>query len=226
MDNTIEYVISPIIADLKEINNDSRLSKRCVYNTFNLNLKFLLKQEFEKKRLEKLSDIWKTICVPTENVDKNLCSCYNLPINCNIVRTKIKIPRIVGSSYGDIIHSVTNVFGSVEFEQTTSSNYNTQKNIKYNSTKYYFQDDNYFYFPNSDVKLIKIKAYFEDNVDEFICDKINDEKQICKSKLKEVINAPEYLISTAVKMTKEELLKTYKNIREDTLINKNSIPNT
>lgn len=221
---TVGVITSRLINAVKEHNSDSRLSRRYVWNVFKTALDVFIKRENDKNKLQLLSDVWQTICVPMEQVSALQCECLSIDLDCTINRSKNKLPKITASTFGPIIDKVTNVTNSIRFDTTTANSYDRQRKIKYNNSFYYFIEDDYLWLPNSDIEAVRLRAYFSENVDKYKCNYNPEDDDACKSKLEEIISAPDYLITAAIKVSLIELLEGSKQITWDSLPNKNNNP--
>ena len=119
-------------------------------------------------------------CLELENV--NPSKCCNLPVSCNVARTKKKIPRTVRFNFQEAITYVGDVTGVVRIPIVEPSMVRYLPHDKYTSSKYkaYMIEDSLYIYNARGLKFVNIRGIFEDPSDlkNFDCEKgecYNDE---------------------------------------------------
>lgn len=216
MENTYRKIIYDIIEGVKQHKADSVLSKRKVYSTFYRIAKGLIDRDVRDRKLYKNTDLFKTICIETEQVDANTCSCIDIETGCTITRSKNKIPKLLNTIYGPIINSITTVIGSKKIELTTPSTAVLKSKVKGSTSIFAFIDNDYL-FLTKDIEVVKMRGIFEGDISKYICDakdKVTDTNG-CSKWLDTNTFVPDRLLADIVSMTITELLKSFMQIRND-----------
>ncbi len=225
----VREVISRVRNSLKEHNADSVFFNKHIYSILKSHTAFLLKRESErlKNNIYLSSNIWTPICVEMEPVSAILCDCINLPIDCTIYRSKQKLPVMLEVGYSFFYKSIStadhseffNLVSPNGFKQRTSTKY-----AKYSKDSLAFIENGYLYTPDKEYALLRILGWFENTTGFKDCNaKPEDEKNSTAgcSLLDTEFKCPEHLISPAIQMTLEELLRT-KQLPYDNIANGNS----
>lgn len=217
-----KQVISRLRNSLKEVSSDSEYTNRYLWNVFWTNARTLLKQESNRNLLYNQSDIWETICVQMDKVSPILCDCVKLPMDCVVYRSRFKLPKIAEGNYGKVYRFISSPDLSQQLVLVTPYQYGL-KQTKYNQEKYVFIHNDYLWAPNTKWGFITISALFEDEItNNFKCE--NQEESTtgnCGRLLNLTCGLPEWLISTAVQISLQELGAS-KSIPQDELPNQNT----
>lgn len=161
-------LISDVRTTLKENNVDSGLNDRQVWAKIKKHTNWLLSREVNKLKIMKYDTIFQTLkCV--EVIDAPVIDdCCGVKSKCFVRRTKLKLPTMLESEDGVIIKSVFTIDGSQEFSPIKVSEYMRKlenPDSKYDKSLYYYFNNGYLYFPNNrDIKMVMVKALFEDDV--------------------------------------------------------------
>jgi hypothetical protein len=190
---TIGEVISRVRNQLKAVKSDAFLTDRFIYSLISKHAKWLMKREDGKNKVLAFSSIFQTLdYVELIEIDKVEAQCTGIKSGITFKRTKAKIPTFMQGYYGPLIRAITSIDGSQSMQPTTASTYlslSSQKNFKYNNTKYFWFLNDYLYFPNVDWDAVKIEAVFEDSIGCWNCDPADD----CNIRQLEPFNVPDYL---------------------------------
>lgn len=218
---TNSEAISRVKKELKELNADSRLSNKFIYSKLKSIAKLLIQQESDKFKLAKLQNLYQNFkCIPMEEVSIVDCNC-GIKSKCKIWRTSIDLPNIYSDSMGIIIKEVTSIDDSAKLTFTTSSRIDSllkDPNSKYDNSIYCFYDNKRIYIVKKMIKAINVRAIYEDDISDHPvnccskeqCTRLIDREWLVPPKLEGVI------IEEVIK----SLLQGYKQIKEDSNINK------
>lgn len=206
----------------KEWTADSRITDRFIYHEALSIKNILLKQEEEKGRLYKLSDLFKIIN-KVDLIEVDTIEACGIDSDCIIKRTKEELPDIVESS-GGFLMNVTSLDGSQKLLYITESSWLRKLNIDDKHAKnelVFFSRGNHLYFPNIEWDAVRVEAVFEDPD---AVDNINDcrdEPTDCRSAYDRNFTIPNYLEKGLKDLLNESLLRYHHRLREDIHINKN-----
>jgi len=184
----------------------TRLSNKRVYSIASTIRTLLLMQMANKKQSISPYNYETLPCIKLKTVDRVTCPCTT-PLNCTVLKSEEKIPKIVNSLYGLLIQGVTLVDGTL----INQAGVNQAKYVLYN--KYtgnkpnWFIFDDYLYLINlQNVEFVTLTAIFEDILDKRLLFKCNPEDEICTySALEENFTIDNNLITVIVKMIVEEI---------------------
>jgi len=144
----------------------SRLSARHIYNKL-VTMRSVMYNRYLNKNI--VVSEWDKIIIPCiELIDApaSECNCHRLS-NCNIRRTKYKIPNIINSDLSNIV-AVTSDDGKVRYSETTWDDTKYISGGKYTSAnKYFYVRNNYIYVINSMAATITISAIFENPIEAY-----------------------------------------------------------
>jgi hypothetical protein len=184
----------------------TRLSNKRIYSIANSARTLLLIQIANKKQTISPFNYEILPCVPMEIIDTSSCPC-EIPINCIILRSTIRLPKILTGINGLIIQNVTLTDGTL----INSSSVNSVKYVQYNKytgrNPYYFIHDNYLYIINlQHIRYVTVTAIFEDLLDKKIDFQCGANHNRCTyTPLNEKFTIDENLISTIVQMVVQEI---------------------
>lgn len=204
-------IIGRVRNTLKEHSIDSVLSNKHIYNVLRTATTFLVKRDADSKNtIYNQSGLWSTICIDMIPVSAIDCiSCFDLPVDCEIYRSKTKLPGYIETAYGVLYKSLTSVDRSEDITITTPYSYKLKKNLKYNKNKYAFIENDYLYTPNVEFPSLRFTGYLE---------KVPKDKEHCTI-MSQTFACPQYLIDAVVKLAVQELLQ-YKQLPYDNIENK------
>lgn len=222
-ENTNRKVIADVINGVKELNADSKLSKRKVYSTLFRKAKKLIDRDIRDRKLFKNADSFDTICLEFESVPLNKCACkIDLNPDCTIMRSVEKVPKIFNSVNGPAVYYITTMLGNKEIKLTTPASAAVKSKIKGVSTIYAFIENEYMY-TISDIEMLSITALFEDDVTKYKCGYVEEKESLldCDGWLNKKTFIPDRLIDDTVLMTINELTQSFSKLNVDTLNNNN-----
>lgn len=173
MATTIGSAISRVRNIIKAVRTDAFLTDRFIYSLIIKYADLYIKQELEKKRIQALYPLFRTLpCIDLIEVDK-VEACCDIESGCTFYRTKDELPEILLSLFGPLIRSVTSIDGSTIVERTEPTTYQRlikTSGFKYNKTKYYWYLNNHLYFPNLGWPQVKVDALFQGDIAKFQCE--------------------------------------------------------
>lgn len=204
-------IISRLRNALKEVHADSEYSNRYLWNIILTNAKTLIKEDAVKGQTFKQDSIWESICVEMEPVSSLICNCKFLKYDCQVFRSKTKIPEFFESSDGIIYRFIATPDLSQELTIISPYQYSIKSKIKYNREKYAFIHDGYLYTPSLEYPLYSLSALFIEDVSCMKCEDSYADPNLdsdiipCADKLEINLPLPDYLETTCIKMSLEEL---------------------
>lgn len=180
---TYGKAISRVVNGLNSLTKDARIPKRYILNILKEVGAFLLSQKMLDKTLYREEDLFKWIrCVELKSIDTVSCPIVEFRRCKSLMRSKNKLPKIVGSRYGYAVLIVSTISGERRFSSTTLSDYTNfirKRNFeKFIGTKFYISEG-YLYIPDSEVEVVDVLLLTldEDYEDASSC----EEKNPCKN---------------------------------------------
>ena len=222
---TNRVAISDLRATHRLLSSDGSLNDRALLSALRNTCKTLIRRELNLRKLTTTDSIYTVIpCLELQEVP--LSECCEYVDESTIARTKYPLPRIEESNYQLAIQGVFSINQSRKLIEITPSRYiNLLKLPKRVNEVYYWFQNNYLYVTSPEVEIVKLVAYFSEEVPKSIlypkdcdsckCGKIVSKEDLCKNPLDEEFKCPGYLIDNVMKMTSEYLLKTYFNLKQD-----------
>lgn len=222
---TNSELISSVRGMNKQVNSDTRITDRFIYNEAVSIKNTLLKQEETKNRLFNLPSVFKMLN-KAELIEVDSVEACDIDSECTTKRTKDKLPVIVETSGGYLIRNISSLDGhdTVNITNELSVVRKISINDKHaKDDKYAYIRNGYMYFFNVEWDYVRIEAVFEDQEE---IDRLNncDEKTECKSAYDKLFPLPNYLEKPLKDLLNESILRYYHRLKEDTTVNKN--PNT
>ena len=206
--STIGDITSRIRSQVKAVKQDSMLTDRLIYSIILKHSKWLMKREDSKNRLMSFSGVMQTMdFVELIEIDKVEACCTGLKSDCNIKRTKDKMPIFLQGYYGPLIRTISSIDGSEELQPTLPSVYlglSKSKNFRFNKAKYYWYLDDYLYFPNLEWDAIRIEGIFEEDISMYTCAPDN-----CIQKIDLLFNVPDYLFGELEAAVLKDIIAMY-----------------
>lgn len=155
---TYGEAVSRIINDVNALTKDQRLSKRWILSILKEVGEFLLSQKLLDKTLYRETDLFKWLkCVELKQDEIVKCPIVEFRRCKSLMRSKKKLPKIIGSKYGYAVLIVTTIDGARRFAPISLLEYTSmvqRRNYeKFIGTKYYIAD-NYLYIPDSEVEVV------------------------------------------------------------------------
>jgi hypothetical protein len=208
---TISDVISRVKIANKFISDDDFMSDRFIYNTLRTKASVLLRREINLRKLLTSDSVYS----PYECVELILAPGAECDLNCDIRRTKKKLPKIEEGLYSYFIQGVFNTSNSEELFPTTIRDYinHTRLRIKTHRSFYTIRNG-YLYVLNPDVEAVNMYAYFTEpiNLDE------------CKSMYEQEFKFPNYLLDSLFELTNQSLIAFHRTLPEPFSDNKDDQP--
>lgn len=203
-------IIARVRNTVKEHFKDSVLTNKHIYSILKTASIFLIKREADtKKTIYSQNDIWNTLYVDMMSVPIVDSKVLNIPLNCNVWRSKEKLPTFVETANGFLYKSITSVDNSVDFYLVTPYLYQLKTKLKYNPKKYIWIENGYLWSVYS-FPILKVIGLFEEDVNLNNC-----------SRMEDMFKCPLYLLDAVVKLAIQELIQ-FKQIRYDNNENKDS----
>lgn len=216
MENTRRTIISRLRNGLKEVSADSKYSNRYLWNVFHTASNKLFKEDADKGRIYSQSNPWESICVEMVAVSSLFCNCIYLPYDCEVYRTKMKLPKIVESSTGFIYRLIATPDLSQQFTVVSPYMYSVKSKIKYNKEKYAFIYDGYLYTPDDRFPSLIIAGLFQGDTSEFNCNEdCEPDSGVCGAALNKNVTLSDYLVDTCVKIALTEILPVLQKVQDN-----------
>lgn len=199
---------------------DASITDRAILAELNSMARTLIKQQTDKRKLWNTSTIFTTIpCL--EMVEVPLAECCDYVSDITISRSKNRLPKMGEGNYGLLIQGVFSVDGGRKLNESTATRYANTLKLRLNrSSIYYWVQDGFIYVSSPNITLIKVIAYFEEDVPEDIlnpdCNCFSQLKEdLCKNPLDREFKCPGTLETTVVTGVSNFLLQTYFRIQND-----------
>jgi len=212
MDNN--NLVSRIQSLLKGTSKDGRISRRLILKTAESKAKFLIAQKLNDRSLYREQNLYQTIsCI--ELIDQDIIRCPIIEFkSCrSLKRSKLKLPELIHSKYGNSLKEVISIDGQYSFEPITPAQYrlNKRRTLK-TKTDYFYVQDGYLYLPDSEVEIVDIIILTTDLYELEQCSSCSENK--CKSAWDFEFICPDKLLEVVIQETIKELSLS-KQIRED-----------
>lgn len=200
--------------------DDSRLSRRHIYNKMLSVRSKLISQEAKKKQRISQWNYQTIPCVKLIKVPAHQCPCLP-PIGCSVLRSEYRLPGPLTGFVDDLIQSVTSIERSVKIDRITINAVNVQKGNKYTSKKTnYFIQDGYLYITTpSKLKVVSVIGLFEDPIE------VENFKGYCDESCTDCVDCGDYMenefpldsdmIDTLVELVVQELIILFSQNLED-----------
>lgn len=143
--------------------DDSRLSKRYIYNKLLTVRALLLTQKSNKKQELSIINYTTLDCVRLIDVDIISCPCLP-PIGCKVLRTKYSIPSILSSNKSLLIKYIYNSDYTQQYNISNRQSLNVSKGNKYtkNNVRVLYEDNHLYIYGNKLPKTLNI-SYVANN---------------------------------------------------------------
>lgn len=211
---TTKDLVSRIQTLLKGTSKDGRISRRLILKTAESKAKFLISQKLNDRSLYREQNLYQTIsCV--ELIEQDLIKCPIIEFkSCrNLKRSKLKLPELIHSKYGNSLKEVISIDGQYSFEPITPTQYRLNKNRTLQLKKdYFYVQDNYLYLPDSDIEMVELVILTTDLYELEQCSSCSKNK--CKSAWDFEFICPDKLLEVVIQETIKEL-SLNRQIRED-----------
>lgn len=223
--STLRNIVSTVRSSHKLLSSDGILTDRAVAAEIKTATFLLLKRETNLRKLWATDTLFTTIpCL--DMIEVPISECCEYVADCMIARSKFKIPRISEGNYQYLIQGVysINILGGKgkKLKEITVNRYtNLLKLPIIKREEYYFISNDYLYVTNPLIKLIRIAAFFEQDVPQEImfsdcsCGTAYTDEEYCKNPLDRKFGLPGYLEKQVLDLTSQRLLSTYFRIKTD-----------
>jgi hypothetical protein len=122
-------------------------------------------------------------------------------LECEVRRTKKKLPKIEEGLYSYFIQGVFNTSNSEELFPTSIRDFINHRRLRVKTNRSYYTIRNgYLYVLNPDVESVNIYAYFTEPI----------EMEPCESMYEQEFRFPEYLLDTLIEATSQSLITFHK----------------
>lgn len=209
-------IVSRIRSNFKWISSDNWISDRAILAELRSTASLLIKRETNLRNLLQTDTIFTTVpCV--EMIEVSLAECCSYTSPCTIRRSKYKIPKIGEGIWGNLVQGVYSVDGKSTFLQSDPNRFANYLNLGLKQKrKFWWLQNNYLYISDSEIELVMIKAYFEEDINPelFAC---SDDPEIdeCTNPLDTEFKCPTYLIENVVTIVSQKYNGTYRTAIAD-----------
>lgn len=214
---TNRQLVSDIKQSFKWTSGDLIASDRWVLSELRKASIKLIKQQTDKRKLLSSDNIFTTIpCLKMIEVPISECCDFN-SFPCTISRSKSKIPNISEGIYGPICQGVFDINNTVKFDYMDPERYTRYlKLYGKNATKnkVWWKQNGYIYTNLPDLELIKIIAFFEDDITSNISD-CSEPEDCPLNPLDKEFKCPGYLLDDLKKIVRDTIRQTYKSSVQD-----------
>lgn len=214
---TVRQMVSMVRSPSKLLSSDNIVSDRAIADELKEQSKVLIKRETDRRKLFASDNIFTEIpCLKL--IEVSLAECCNYKSECTIARSEEKLPKLGGNQYGMLIQGVYSVDNMVEFSFADPERYANLLRMypkKKDKLKFFWKRNGYLYVTDPNVELVKINAYFEEDVPSkfFTC---TQEEEVCPvNPLDLEFKCPGYLGASVLKLTREEILRLYFGVAQD-----------
>lgn len=213
-------IVSRVRSTHKLLSADNTINDRTVLAECKAVSRLLIKQRLDKRLLYQSPNIFTTIdCLELEEAP--IAECCDFISNIMIAKSKHPLPKVGEGNFGLAFQGVFGVEHNIKLKEITPARYaNMQKLGLINKDVYYWiMPNKHLYVTDPNVKVIKVIAYFEEDIPDYIlfpdCPCSTKKKNLCPEPLDEEFKCPGYLEDTVVKMVSQTLLSTYFRIPND-----------
>lgn len=218
---TLRKLVSDVRSTHRLLSTDSMITDRAIASELKNNGLLLIKRETNLRKLWATDTVFTTVpCLELTEVP--ISECCDYVDDCNVARSKYKLPRIAEGNYQYLIQGVysINALGGkgYKFKEITINRYaNLLKLPIIKNDQYYWISNDYLYINNPSLQKIRIVALFEEDIPNDIlyggdCGQPQD---LCINPLDKESFIPGYLEKQVLELTSQKLLQTYFRIKED-----------
>lgn len=223
--STLRDLVSTVRSSHKLLSTDGMITDRAIAAEIKVSTFLLLKRETNLRKLWATDTVFTTIpCL--ELVEVPISECCELVDDCMIARSKYKLPRISEGNYQYLIQGVwsINALGGKgkKLKEITVNRYmNLLKLPIVKQEEYYMIVNDYLYITNPFIKLVRIAAFFEEDVPNEImfsdcsCGTSYPDEEYCKNPLDRKFGLPGYLSKQILDLTSQRLLSSYFQLKTD-----------
>lgn len=225
MEKTLRSLVSTVRSSHKLLSTDNLLNDRSIAAEIKVATYLLIKRETNLRKLWATDTLFDTIpCL--EMIEVPISECCDYVDECMIARSKYKLPRISEGNYQYLIQGVysINALGGKgkKLKEVTINRYtNLLKLPIVKKEEYYMIVNGYLYVTNPLVKMIRMSAFFEEDIPSEIlfsdcaCGNEQNTDELCKNPLDRKFGLPGYLEKQILDLTSQRLLSTYFKLPAD-----------
>lgn len=223
--STLRNLVSTVRSSHRLLSTDGKLTDRAIAAEIKSSTFLLLKRDTNLRRFWATDTLFTTLpCL--ELMEVPISECCEYVDECMIARTKFKIPRISEGNYQYLIQGVysINALGGrgKKLKEITVNRYiNLLKLPVIKQEEYYFIMNDYLYVTNPLINLIRLSAFFEDDIPNEVmfsecgCGALYTNEEYCKNPLDRKFGLPGVLQKQVLDLTSQKLLNTYFRIKTD-----------
>ena len=223
--STLRKLVSDVRSTHKILSTDSLITDRAIASEVRNNTLLLVKRETNLRKLWATDTIFTTIpCL--EMCEVPISECCDYVDECNIARSKYKIPKVAEGNYQYVIQGVYSINAlsgkGKKLKEITINRYlNLLRLPIIKNEEYFWIVNDYLYITNPNVQLTRFTAFFEEDVSNEIlypdcdCGTNYTTEDLCKNPLDRKFSLPGYLQSQVLELTSKKLLQTYFSLKTD-----------
>lgn len=220
--STIRQEISNIRTIFKWVNQDVRITDRFLASKLQTIGKKFIKQATDKRALWNSPNLFTPIpCLKMQQVP--LSECCDYTSECTISRSILPIPRILeGTKFGMLIQGVRSVsIKGRKFIESSADRYanSLDLELKTNQIHFWIQynvDGYYIYTSESNLEILTLVAYFEDDIPDTLLYGCETSVPCCPTNpLDKEYKVPGYMSDDIQKELERQLLETFNRRKED-----------
>lgn len=207
---TYGQVISRITNAINALQKDSRKPKRYILSVFKEKGQYLLSQKIRDRTIYRETNLFKWLnCVELKQIDTIKCPIIEFRTCKSLVRSKKKLPNILGSKYGYAVLVVQTIDGEKIYQPTTLREYNNNKkraNYELFSGQFYYISDNYLYIPDTEIEVVDVLllTFDEDYERSSSCSEFSE----CYDVYAQKVPLPKKIAEVAIQETVREIVGT------------------
>lgn len=189
--------VSRVSNSLNSLDKDSRIPKRYILSVGRKKAEFYISQKLNDRSIYREDNLYSTIdCFELIQTEVVKCDIIEFRRCKSIMKSKLQLPKLVYSKYGNSLKEVTTIDGECEFKATTPSQYrrNNQRSEKSDYINFYIKN-NYLYLLDSEIERVNLylltveKEKVEEISGNTNCYSLWDYDFIVPDKLEEVVIA-------------------------------------
>ncbi len=199
---------------------DAQITDRSILRDLKNCARVFIKQRMDRRQLFNTPSIYSTIpCV--ELIPVPLSDCCDFMSDRMITRSKHKLPKIGEHLYGLAVQGVFSIEGNLKLSQTNPGRYaNSLKLGLKNRDESFWILDGYLYTTLEYAKLVKIVAFFEEDIPNSLlyppCDcKYPSKLDPCTNPLDGEFKCPGFLEGPVIDKVSNDLLRSYFAVKDD-----------
>lgn len=161
---TNREIISQVRSMSKLLSSDILISDRVVYNECKDTANKLVKQSLDKRKLWQSPNLFAFLpCLEMEEVP--LSECCDFTSECNIAKSKKKLPTIGEGIWGLAIQGVFGLDRSIKLKESNPNRYSNLLKLQLRKKDvYYWIQNNHLYVTNPSTRAVDMYAYFLDDI--------------------------------------------------------------